>query len=322
MSSSELLTVSGLGAAWDGVPVLHDVSFAVAPEERVVLVGPNGSGKTTLLRCLAGLEPITRGSIRLAGQELQGRPPHRRGLGMLRQDAALFPRRTVAENIGYGLEVAGVATAEQDARVDELAALLHLEGLVDRDPRTLSGGERQRVALARTLAPRPRLVLLDEPFAAIDAELRSELMVEFVQALRATRTAALHVTHDRHEALFLGDRVIVLQAGRIEQIGPPAQVYDAPANARVARFLGYNLLASPHGEVAVHPRDVELRAADAPSGVPATVLGVGPTDAGVVVYLRTDDGRRIEARPAAAIAGLRVADRVRLAWTQGRDVPP
>lgn len=321
MSSSELLTVAHLGAAWGPEPVLNDVSFSIAVGERVALVGPNGSGKTTLLRCLAGLEPTTGGTIHLAGEEIGGKPPHRRGLGMLRQDPTLFPRRTVGENIAYGLEVAGRPIAEQDARVDELATLLHLERLVDRAPATLSGGERQRVALARTLAPRPRLVLLDEPFAAIDPQLRTELMVAFVDALRATGTAALHVTHDRDEALFLGDRVMILQAGRLEQVGEPAAVFAGPANARVARFLGYNLLATPAGELAVHPRDIVLHRGEGSSAVPAVVIALGQGDPGPVVYLRTDDGRRVEARPASLPAGLKLGDHVGLTWTAGRSLP-
>lgn len=321
MSSSELLRVDHLGAAWDGAAVLHDVSFTIGDNERVALVGPNGSGKTTLLRCLAGLELTTAGIIAFAGAALTGRAPHRRGLGLLRQEPALFPRRNVAENIAYGLEVTGKPVAEQEARVAELAALLHLEPLLDRDPRTLSGGERQRVALARTLAPRPRLVLLDEPFAAIDPELRAELMVEFVQALRSTGTAALHVTHDRDEALFLGERVLVLLGGRLEQVGPPAAVFAAPANARVARFLGYNLLPMSDGELAVHPRETRLVPGAAGPGPAATVTAIGQGDPGPIVYLRTDDGRRIESR-AEPPQGVRIGDRLRLVWSTARSVPP
>ena len=195
MSSSEaLLQVRHLAAAWDGVPVLHDVSFEVRPGEFLVLLGPNGSGKTTLLRCLAGFEAITGGGIVLAGRDLARVPPHRRGVGLMFQDAALFPHRTVAENIAYAPLLQRRPLDEVTAEVDRVARLLHLEGFEDRRPETLSGGERQRVALARTLAARPRLVLLDEPFASIDAELKAELRTEFRRVLRADGIAAVHVT--------------------------------------------------------------------------------------------------------------------------------
>lgn len=321
MSSSELLSVEHLGAAWGGTPVLTDVSFSIRSRERVALVGPNGSGKTTLLRCLVGLEPITTGRIALDGVDIGSRPPQRRGIGLLRQEPALFPRRTVAENIVYGLEITGRSPDEQETRLAELARLLHLERLLDRSPATLSGGERQRVALARTLAPHPRLVLLDEPFAAIDPELRTELLVDFVDALRATSTAAVHVTHDREEAFFLGERVMILQDGRIVQVGAPAEVYESPADARVARFLGYNLLAGPDGEVAVHPYELTLNPSPAPGTLRATVLAVGPANRGMVVYLRTDDGRRLEARPLERPTGLAAGSVVGVTWAKGRPVP-
>ena len=322
MSSSELLVVDHLGAAWGTSPVLHDLSFTIRASERVALVGPNGSGKTTLLRCLVGLEPTTSGQVRLEGADIGSRPPERRRIGLLRQDPALFPRRTVAENIVYGLEVAHRPVGEQEARLRELATLLHLEALLDRAPGTLSGGERQRVALARTLAPRPPLVLLDEPFAAIDPELRAELMVDFVDALHATSTAALHVTHDREEAFFLGQRVMVLQEGRIVQVGSPAAIRDAPADARVARFLGYNLVPGPDGEVAVDPHEMVLSSPPDPRSLRAVVLAIGPADRGCVIYLRTADGRRLEARRADGPEPLAVGSSVGVGWTRGRPLPP
>lgn len=321
MSSSDLLVVDHLGAAWGETPVLSDISFTIGAAERVALVGPNGSGKTTLLRCLVGLEPTTGGRIRLQGIDLGPRPPERRGIGLLRQDPALFPRRTVAENILYGLEIARRPVEQQEARLAELARLLHLEALLDRAPGTLSGGERQRVALARTLAPRPSLVLLDEPFAAIDPELRTDLMVDFADALHATATAALHVTHDRDEAFFLGERVMILLDGRVVQVGPPAAVLDAPASARVARFLGYNLLRGAEGEMAVHPRDILLRSPPGADELRATVLAIGPAERGSVVYLRTDDGRRLEARGTGWPIGLVAGTAVGVSWSQARPVP-
>ena len=224
-SSSGGLEVRGLSAAWGGVPVLRSISLDVAAGEYFVLLGPNGSGKTTLLRCLVGLERPTSGTVRLGGTDLTERPPHRRGIGLMFQDPSLFAHRTVYENIAYAPLLQRRARPEIDEEVGRLVALLRLDGFEDRDPATLSGGERQRVALARTLAARPRLVLLDEPFASIDPELKAELRGEFRRVLGALGTAAIHVTHDREEGLFLGDRVGLLFSGALESVGPPTEVY-------------------------------------------------------------------------------------------------
>ncbi|MCI4336645.1 MAG: ABC transporter ATP-binding protein [Thermoplasmata archaeon] len=320
MSSSELLHVDRLSASWGKVPVLHAITFSIARAEHVTLLGPNGSGKSTLLRCLAGLEPVTGGTIELSGRSLAQVAPQRRGIGMLFQEPALFPRRTVAENIAYGLEIAHRSLGEREERVDELVALLHLEGLEDRMPDALSGGERQRVALARTLAPRPPLVLLDEPFASVDAELRAELTAVFGAALRSSSTASLHVTHDREEAFFLGERVLVLQSGRLEQSGRPADVFRSPANARVARFLGFNVLPGPDGEVAVHPSSVQL----VPSAVgqlTAVVVAVGLTGPERLIHMRAEGGRRVEVRGSTGGPAPKVGDLVGLDWPATAPLP-
>ncbi len=307
MSSSDpLLAVDRLSAAWDRVPVLRSVSLSVDAGELLVVLGPNGSGKTTLLRCLAGLEAPTAGTVRLAGVDVTARPAHLRGIGLMFQDPALFPRRSVYENIAYGPLIQRRPRAEVEREVDELVALLHLDGFEDRRPHQLSGGERQRVALARTLAARPRLVLLDEPFASIDAELKGELHAVFRQALRARGTAAIHVTHDREEGLFLGDRVALLFDGVLDAIGPPDAVYRHPTSERSARFLGYNVLVDRSGgRQAVAAEDLEL-VAPGTEGWIGTIRAVGTVGRERLVILETPAGDRLELRTPAPVAGLEV----------------
>jgi thiamine transport system ATP-binding protein len=323
-SSSPVLEVEGLSTSWGPVPVLRSVSFTVAEGELLVLLGPNGSGKTTLLRALAGLEPLTAGRVRLDGVDLGGRPPHRRGLPLMFQDAVLFPNRTVYENIAYAPLLQKLPREQVRGEVDRMIELLHLDGFEERKPDQLSGGERQRVALGRTLAARPRLVLLDEPFASIDPELKSELRTEFRRALRAVGTAAIHVTHDRDEGLFLGDRVGLLFDGRLEAVDRPRALFEQPRSARAARFLGYNLLPSARGLLAVHPSDLTID----PSGtgpVVASVVAVGPSGRGTTAVFRTDAGDRIELRAADPMEGLTLGTRAALTWERAvelADEPP
>jgi len=320
-SSSPLLEVEGLSAAWDGTPVLRSVSFTVAPGEFLVLLGPNGSGKTTLLRCIAGLEQPSAGTVRLAGADLEGVPPFRRGIGLMFQEPALFPHRTVYENIAYAPFLQRRLRSEVEREVDGLVDLLHLSGFEDRRPDQLSGGERQRVALARTLAARPRLVLLDEPFASIDVELKAELHAEFRRALRAFGTAAIHVTHDREEGLFLGDRVGLLFDGSLETVGPPSEVFDRPRTVRAARFLGYNVLVVPTGPEAVRAEDLHM----GPAGtgrIEGTVVVAGTTGREILVIVRTDEGARLELRSPGPAAPVAAGTRVSLQWDRSIPLAP
>ena len=290
-----LLEVRALSAAWGSTEVLRSVSLTVSDGEFVTVLGPNGSGKTTLLRTITGFERPTAGSVRLAGRDLAGVPPHRREIGMLFQEPTLFPNRTVLENIAYAPLLQRRTDAEARARVAELARLLALEPLLDRRPDQLSGGEQQRVALARTLAARPKLVLLDEPFSSVDVEIRAELFAEFRAALRAHGTAAIHVTHDRQEGLFLGDRVALLFEGRFEAVGRPAEVYARPPSARVARFLGYNVLAGPNGPVAVLPEELDVTAAPG-AGPRFAVKASGAVGREYLSVLEGPQGQRVELR--------------------------
>lgn len=222
---------------FEGVIAVDKVTFELGDHEVLALVGPSGCGKSTLLRILAGLQPTETGTVELGGQVVDdGRrpvPPEGRRVGLVFQEHALFPHLTVADNIGFG-----VRDGDRASRVADMLDLVGLAGYDDRYPHELSGGERQRVALARALAPRPALLLLDEPFASLDPNLRSRVRDDVVAILRSTLTPAIMVTHDQNEALAVGDRVAVMQAGRIIQIDTPERVFHAPSNRFVAAFMG------------------------------------------------------------------------------------
>jgi iron(III) transport system ATP-binding protein len=236
--SDSSLSVHELSKHFGRVRALDSVSFELGPVELLALVGPSGCGKSTLLRTLGGLHAADRGRIELAGVVVDdGRrsvaPEHRR-VGLVFQDHALFPHLTVAKNIGFGVR----DPAERTPRIIEMLDLVGLTGYEQRYPHELSGGERQRVALARAMAPRPSLMLLDEPFASLDPNLRSRIRDDVVHILRSTGTPAVFVTHDQGEAMAIGDRVAVMRAGRIVQVGTPQQIFHEPASRFVASFMG------------------------------------------------------------------------------------
>lgn len=234
---------------------LDGVSLAVQPAETLVVLGPSGCGKSTLLRVMAGLQPLDRGRFLIDGEDATERPPHERGIGMVFQDPTLFPHRRVGENIAFGLRMQGVDEAERRTRVAELLDLVGLGGFADRDPSTLSGGEAQRVALARSLAPGPRLLLLDEPLGALDRALRDRLVDDLPAVLRASGTAAVHVTHDQDEAFALADRIAVMDAGRVLRVDAPHSLYADPRTETVARFLGHTNLVGQGDDRRVLRRD-------------------------------------------------------------------
>lgn len=230
-----LLSVDNLRVALGGRAVVQDVSFSIEPQEVVALLGPSGCGKTTTLRTIAGLQAADQGTVTLDGRSLRGVPPERRGVGLVFQDGAVFPHLTVRRNLAFGL---AAGTPDVSERIDELIDLLGLRGLAERMPHQLSGGQRQRVALGRALAPRPRLLLLDEPFASLDAALKVGLRAELFALLRELGTAALLVTHDQDEALEVADRIGVMREGRLEQLATPEHILGAPGTPFVAEFVG------------------------------------------------------------------------------------
>lgn len=236
---SKPLSVRRLTHRYAGVPAAEDVSFEIAPGEIAALLGPSGCGKTTVLRAIAGLLPVGPGVISLGGVDLSPLPGRARDIGMVFQNYALFPHLTVAENIGYALSCRGWPRQRKRARVAELVATVQLEGMERRLPRSLSGGQQQRVAVARALAVDPALLLLDEPFAALDRALRLELQMELIRLQRQFGITTIMVTHDQEEAQTLANRIIVMNRGHVEQVGTPTHIYDNPASLFVNRFVGH-----------------------------------------------------------------------------------
>lgn len=238
-----LLELDGLNKAYPDGWTLKDVSFMVDEGEIRGLLGPSGSGKTTLLRLIAGLEPLDSGRILIEGKDVTNVAPHRRGFGLMFQEYALFPHKDVFGNVAFGLRMEGLDRRSIEERVTETLALVGLEGFEHRDVSQLSGGERQRVALARSLAPQPPLLLLDEPLGALDRTLRERLMDELPGILHRAGVTVITVTHDQEEAFAIADRVAIMRAGEVVQIGTPEELYRHPGSAWVARFLGLtNLL--------------------------------------------------------------------------------
>ena len=231
----------------DGTRALETATLDIARGETLVLLGPSGCGKTTMLRIIAGLElPDAGGRVLFDGKDMTSVPIERRNVGMVFQSYALFPNMSVSDNIGYGLKIRGVPDKERAARVAELVALTNISGLENRRIDQLSGGQRQRVALARAVAIRPGILLLDEPLTALDAALRDRLRGELNRLLRALGITTIYVTHDQSEAMELGDRVVVMQKGKIAQIGSPREIYFAPQSRFVAEFIGAaNIIEAP-----------------------------------------------------------------------------
>jgi thiamine transport system ATP-binding protein len=258
-----MLRIDELTVAYGEHVAVRDLSLTAEDGEVLCVLGPSGCGKSTLLRAIAGLEPTLAGTIELDGQPLDGRRPDQRGVGLMFQDHALFPHRTVAENVAFGPRMRGVAAPETARRVHEALALMDLVELGDRRITQLSGGEQQRVALARAIAPRPPLLMLDEPLGSLDRALRERLLDDLPRVFAELGTTVLYVTHDQDEALALADRVAVMRAGRLEQQGPIHQLWGAPETEFVARFLGLE-----------HVFDADVR-----DGRVSTVLGDLPVTA-------------------------------------------
>jgi putative spermidine/putrescine transport system ATP-binding protein len=236
--TTEFLKTENLVKAFAGNPVVKDVNLSIDKGEFISLLGPSGCGKTTILRMIAGFEKPTSGSILVEGMDISPLPPNQRKIGMVFQAYALFPNMNVEDNVGFGLKISGVGADERRARVEEMLKLIGLPGYGKRFPFELSGGQQQRVALARALAPKPRMLLLDEPLSALDAKIRVSLRQEIRAIQRDLGITTIFVTHDQEEALSISDRIVVLSAGNVEQFGAPFEIYNQPATRFVAGFVG------------------------------------------------------------------------------------
>lgn len=303
----EILGAAVSFATGEGVvPAVHDVDLEVPDGSVLALLGPSGCGKSTLLRAIAGLEPLAAGRISWDGTDLAGIGIHRRGFGLMFQDGVLFPHRDVAGNIAYGLRRARLPRADINSRVTDLLALVGLPGYGTRRVATLSGGEAQRVALARALAPRPRLLLLDEPLAALDRALRERLLADLGTVLRSTGTTAVFVTHDQGEAFAIADRVAVMRAGTIRQMDSPQKIWAGPVDAWVAGFVGYTTVldavsakligapvASGSGSLAMRPAALQV---DDDGPLRGRVVLLTPSPDGVVLTVLIDGVGQVQAR--------------------------
>jgi ABC-type sugar transport system ATPase subunit len=232
------LDIIGVTKAFGPVKVLHGIDIAVADGEFLVLVGPSGCGKSTLLRMIAGLESVTGGALKIGGQVVNDVPPRGRDIAMVFQDYALYPHKTVRDNIGFGLKMRGASPAEIGKRVDDAASVLQIGHLLDRKPAQLSGGQRQRVAMGRAIVRDPKVFLFDEPLSNLDAQLRAEMRVEIKRLHQRFRNTVVYVTHDQVEAMTLADRIAVMRAGHVEQLGSPDDIYNRPRTTFVAGFTG------------------------------------------------------------------------------------
>ena len=291
-----MLRIEDVTVRFDGKAALDGVTLDVSEGKVVTVLGPSGSGKSTLLRVIAGLQHPDSGRVLLDGEHLASVPPHRRGIGLVFQDHALFHHRDVAGNVAFGLRMRGDAKDEVERRVRELLDLVGLAGFERRSVATLSGGEQQRVALARALAPEPRVLLLDEPLGSLDRRLRDRLLEDLEKLFDELRVTALYVTHDQAEAFALGDRVAVMRAGRFVQTGTPDELWAHPADEDVARFLG---LGNVRDGAIVRPEAITVAvAADGQraDGVVEAAVRHGPT---VRLRVRLTSGETLDAAVSA-----------------------
>lgn len=336
-TAPDLLRLDGVTVRFGAAdrPALDSVDLDVAAHEIVCVLGPSGSGKSTLLRVVAGLQQADAGRVLLEGRDQAGVATHRRGVGLMFQDHQLFPQRDVAGNVAFGLRMRRTARPDRDRTVAELLDLVGLPGAQRRAVASLSGGEQQRVALARALAPRPRLLMLDEPLGQLDRGLRERLVVELRRLFQELGTTVLAVTHDQGEAFALADRVVVMQEGRIAQTGTPLEVWQRPASEFVARFLGFDNVveATVQGEAAVTPwgkvpipngtpdgpcrllvRPAGVRLMPAPEGLPCRVAARTFRGTHVALLLQPSGGPQLEAACALREAP-EVGERVGIAFT-------
>jgi multiple sugar transport system ATP-binding protein len=282
------LLLTGLQKSYGDVKVIPGIDLEIKDGEFMVFVGPSGCGKSTLLRCIAGLEEITAGELRIGGELVNDVPPSKRGIAMVFQSYALYPHMSVAQNMAFGLRLAGFSKDEMHAAVQRAAQILQIEPLLDRKPKALSGGQRQRVAIGRAIVRKPGVFLFDEPLSNLDAALRVQMRVELSRLHKELKTTMVYVTHDQVEAMTLAHRIVVLNAGRIEQVGTPMELYHTPVNKFVAGFIGSPKMNFIEGAlVAATPQQATIRlqegttvqvasnATELPAGAKLT-LGIRP----------------------------------------------
>ncbi len=317
--------LSGVTKRFGSVTAVDRLDLEVRHGEFLSLLGPSGCGKTTTLRLIAGFERPDEGEIRIEGADVARLPAYRRPVNTVFQSYALFPHLTVLDNVSYGLKQRGVPRAERRTRANELLELVHLPTVGNRKPKELSGGQQQRVALARALVLQPKVLLLDEPLGALDLRVRKELQIELKRIQESVGITFVYVTHDQEEALAMSDRVVVMHAGRIEQLGPPQEIYDAPATRFVAQFIGEtNFIDTRNGTVAIRPERVQLsRNGDGLAAELVTTMVVGPA---VQAVVRLDDGQEVLVREqrvgkGSEVETLAAGERVIVGWSEDEALP-
>ncbi|PAU66320.1 ABC transporter ATP-binding protein [Pseudomonas sp. PIC25] len=304
------LKIRNLQKGFDGHAIIKGIDLDIRNREFVVFVGPSGCGKSTLLRLIAGLEEVSSGSIELDGREITDESPARRDLAMVFQTYALYPHMTVRKNMSFALDLAGTDKQEVERKVSEAARILELEPLLERKPRQLSGGQRQRVAIGRAIVRNPKIFLFDEPLSNLDAALRVQMRLELARLHKELQATMIYVTHDQVEAMTLADKVVVLNGGRIEQVGSPLELYNHPANLFVAGFLGTPKMGFLRGRVsALHADGCEV-VLDA--GCTLRLPAAGPLDVGspVTLGIRPEHLHRAPPEQAQLMVGTDVSERL------------
>jgi sn-glycerol 3-phosphate transport system ATP-binding protein len=327
------IAIRGLRKSFGGVEIVHGIDLDVSNGEFLVVLGPSGCGKSTLLRLIAGLEEISGGEIAIGGRIVNRLEPRQRGCAMVFQNYALYPHMTVAENIGYALKVAGIAKRERRERIARVAKILELDAFLDRKPSALSGGQRQRVAMGRAIIREPSVFLFDEPLSNLDAKLRVQMRIEIRRLHQRLNATSIFVTHDQIEAMTLADRLVVMNSGRIEQVGAPAEVYRRPATHYVAGFIGSPAmnfftarvtsadrlefgkgaaLSAPQGLrlpatgnaviLGIRPEEIQIAEAGDTTALPFDIEMVEELGAGRLLYGRLAETDCIVATPSAVAA--------------------